>query len=241
MKQFFTTFLLIFSLPILAEYELGDDWKDNGERDGIKSYTQVTKKGGLLAFKAEGYINAQITNIMAILRDVEQSNAWTPDLIHKSTVRDISDIEAITYTVNDVPWPFSDREVIMSNKLFVSPERDMMIVKMNSVEEDVKSYKKGLVRAFVYYGEVGLRPISPKRTYIEIAILIDPRGYIPTWIVNWVQQNLPYNFIKAVEKRATSINQPLLPGMKRLYQEYLTQLPEQKRFQIIGRKYSSTK
>ena len=62
--------------------------------------------------------------------------------------------------------------------------------------------EKGRIRAVVAYSNIGIRPVSPKRTYVELTILADPKGSIPAWLVNFFQKKWPVAFLKALEKRS---------------------------------------
>ena len=42
---------------------------------------------------------------------------WSKDLISQETVAEISDVEAITHSVSDLPWPATDRDAVLHNSL----------------------------------------------------------------------------------------------------------------------------
>lgn len=223
MKIFILCILLLASLNIFAEdYDgLYDDgkWQKILSEDGFNVFTREMPNSKILGFKLEGVINAPIDQIMENMRDVETSAEWTPDLAEKSTIEEISDAEAITYSRNDLSWPISDRDFVTHNKLFLHKERKLLYVMTKSVIDQRSPPRKGIVRAWLSYSNIGLRPVSEKQTYVEWTIFADPKGGIPTWVVNFYQRGFPVKFFKAVEKRAQSTNQKLRPGLQKMLDE----------------------
>jgi hypothetical protein len=233
MKIFTLCFLLLASLNLFAEdYDgLYDDgkWQKILSEDGLNVFTREMPNSKILGFKLEGVINAPIDQIMENMRNVETSAEWTPDLAEKSTLEEISDAEAITYSRNDLSWPVSDRDFVTHNKLFLHKERKLLYVMTKSVIDQRSPPRKGIERAWLSYSNIGLRPVSEKRTYVEWTIFADPKGSIPTWVVNFYQRGFPVKFFKAVEKRAQSTNQKLRPGLQKMLHELRQLLREDKK------------
>ncbi|TNF27887.1 MAG: hypothetical protein EP319_10365 [Deltaproteobacteria bacterium] len=233
MKILVLCILLLASLNLSAEdYDgLYDDgkWQKILSEDGLNVFTREMPNSKILGFKLEGVINAPIDQIMENMRNVETSAEWTPDLAEKSTIEEISDAEAITYSRNDLSWPISDRDFVTHNKLFLHKERKLLYVMTKSVIDQRSPPRKGIVRAWLSYSNIGLRPVSENRTYVEWTIFADPKGSIPTWVVNFYQRGFPVKFFKAVEKRAQSTNQKLRPGLKKMLDELRQLLREDKK------------
>ncbi len=228
------SFLLIFSsIGLLAEdYDgLYDDgkWEKILSEDGLNVFTRKMPNSKILGFKLEGVIDAPIEQIMENMRSVETSAEWTPDLAEKTTIEEISDAEAITYSRNDLTWPVSDRDFVTHNKLFLHKERKLLYVMTKSIIDQRSPPRKGIVRAWLSYSNIGLRPISPTRTYVEWTIFADPKGNIPTWVVNFYQRGFPVKFFKAVEKRAQSTNYKLRKGLQGMLDELRRLINEDKK------------
>jgi hypothetical protein len=195
-------------------------WKQIFSQDGIDVYSQKAPDSGLLAFKATGTLNAPIDQIMEILRKVEISKEWMPDIEFKYLVKEFSDLDGITYSVNRMPWPFSGRELLLRNTLRLDRERKYLVIDIFSVEDPAYPVKKGNVRAFMFTGQTCMRPVGKQRTEILFMFYLDPRGYIPAWLVNMKQKTIPYNFLKSLEEKASTTHFQLRPA----FQSYLDQL-----------------
>ena len=99
----------------------------------------------------------------------------------------MSDFEAITYSINKLPWPFSCRELVLHNKLRLDRQKKYLVVDVTSVEDASYPVGKGNVRAFMRIGQTCMRPVDTEHTEIRFTFFLDPKGYIPSWLVNMKQ------------------------------------------------------
>jgi hypothetical protein len=214
-------FLLIFSQLALAKgLKRPKGWKYIYAKDGLSFYSKQGK-GGLLKFRARGILNVKPLELMAILRNVELATQWDKDTKTKVTIKNISDVEANTYSVTKIPWPFKDRDMVLNNILRIDEKRMSMRVDVNSVNlkshPNFDSYVRANLSARFY-----IRPHENKNfSYVDIKVLVDPRGNIPTWIVNMVQESMPYDFLKSLESYSKTVNIKPNKGVKKMYKEYL--------------------
>jgi len=186
---------------------------------GITVYAQRTRKSKILAFRAEGILSAPIDQILEVLRRLEISDEWMPDADGKYILKEVSDTEAITYGINRVPFPFADRELVFLNKLRLDHDRKFLVLDIYSVDFPSQPVKKGTVRAQMYCGEMRLRPAGERQTEVALQLYVDPRGAIPGWIVNMFHKRLPYNFLRALEKKAGTTNFELRPVYRNILKE----------------------
>lgn len=233
-----TPLLILLPMTLFAAgFEgLYDDggWEFIKETKGFKVYSRPMPGSKVLGFKVEGHIDAPIIDIMSTLRDVSLSKEWQPDLLEKVTIKDFGDLEAITYSRVDMPWPLDDRDYVIHNKLMVHKKKKLLFVLSKSV--DKKGWESGrrAVRANIGYSNIGLRPAGKKKTYVEWTLFGEPNGNIPDWVVNFYQQTFPIKFFKHLAKRANKKKLPIPPGFKVILAELEDVLNEKD-----GRKVSS--
>ncbi len=215
----FLPFLLSFTQGekevTLEDIPNNENWAYVGETDGIKTYRAKIENSNLFAFQGMGIINASAENIMTALRDVEGSVEWSPMLSEKFTLEEKSDLLAYTYQMHDLPWPVSNRHLILKNKLWLSKKDKALIVIMHSV--DRKYPKADGIEMHMGFGLVLMRPINKNQVYMEVKIHLDPMGIIPDWLVNIIQKEWPHTFLKSLEKRANEIKPNVRPGIMTLY------------------------
>ena len=207
-------FVCLLSLTNVYSVQ-ADTWEKTLEKDGITVYKKDSKKSDIQSLKAEGVIHASIDKITSILRDVDNSTKWVPNLLKRDLVKNISDTEAILYDVTDMPWPITDRDTIVHHKLSLTEDRKAAILNFSSTSNKIKEKTSGNVRAKIHRGYLKFTP-NGENTIVEMSILVDPKGSIPSWAVNIVQVSMPYDFLKALDKFAGNHKLPTPEGIKAL-------------------------
>lgn len=218
-------FTSLASIDLLAQYGLvQNNWKELFSKDSITVYSQKAPESDVLALKASGVLKAPMGQVMEVLRKVEISTEWIPHIDTKITVKDFSDLEAITYSVNTLPWPLADRSLLLHNKLRIDREKKYIVIDIHSVDFETNPIEEDHVRANMYCGQTLMRPVDKGETEIELILFVDPRGHIPTWLVNIAQKTMPYNFLKALEKKASRTSYELRPSFKKMLDQLLVLL-----------------
>lgn len=220
-------FLLLFiSTSTLANGSFAKHFNPNGwekvyTKNGIVVYSQKVKHSKIVAFRAEAVLEASLERILALLRDVEGTIRWAPNMTEKSTIEEIDDLRAVTYSNNDLPWPAADRDMVLMNELRLDAENKYLVVDTYSIKHKDHPELKEIVRADMGYGTLEFRRHGPFAS-VRMTLLVDPRGSLPIWLVNMLQKKLPYQFLVALEGEAQRTEIPLRPGIKKL----ITQLDE---------------
>jgi len=201
-------------------------WKKDRVIRGFTVYTSHKKDSKIVPIKVEGIIDAPITSIMEHLRNIETSTQWTPDLEEKITLEDDGPKKAITYSLTDMPWPIYDRVLILENELFLDKKRKLLFVLSKTVNFDrskIPSHNK-TIEAMVGYSNMGFRPISKDKTYVEFTAWVDPKGSIPAWVINFFQKKWPITFFEALEEQSEDHPVTLRPGLMKMLRELLKEM-----------------
>lgn len=196
-----------------------NSWEKIYTQDNITVYSQKVPDSEIVALKAVGILKAPIDQVMEVLRKVEISKEWVPHIDKKFAVQEFSDTESITYSVNMLPWPFTDRSLLLYNKLRFDKEHNQIVVDVQSVDPEKLPIKEDNVRAKMHCGQMIIRPAGKTQTDMQLVVFVDPRGYIPAWLVNISQRSLPYDFLKALEKKASGTHFELRPTFKEMFNQ----------------------
>lgn len=223
-------FVVIFLTATIAQAKIviqQDKWNKTLNKDGITIYDQKVKGYDIIAFKAVSTFNIPVNRLLVLLRDAKGSKRWSDNLKHIEYIEQPDDISSIIYEIRYFPWPFLDRDVITNYQLTINKEKKSLEVDFHSVGHKKFPENKKYVRAKVHYGRMNFWPKGNK-TKIELIILADPRGNIPTWIVNLFQVDVPFSYIKSMRAQAKKEKRALLPGIAKLLNEYYQLFPEAK-------------
>jgi hypothetical protein len=221
--------LLILNFPAFGNSNTqallqNGQWSPISEKNGIKIYKKKLLNSPLLALRAIGDLESSIETLLTIFRDIEGSLEWAPRLKKRTILKNISESEAIIYEIRGLPWPCKNRDLVLHNKLHFDKKKKALILRTQSVNnfpKDPGSHK--FIRAQLFYSAVSMKPLSKKKTRVEIIIHVDPKGNIPDWLVNFFQKNWPYKFLKRMEKRSRVVTPNLGPELKKFVSDlYLT-------------------
>ncbi len=237
MKGWFFKFIFFFlvSLASLLATDLGapkydsavfneEGWKKDRVIKGFTIYVREESDSEVLKIRAVGTLEAPLPSLMANLRDVESATDWTPDLLKKTTLDEISDLEAITYSLTAMPWPLYDRSLVLHNVLKLDKKRKLLVVHSRSVQHKDAPKSDDAVEAYMSYSYIAIRPVGLDKSYIEFIAAIDPKGSIPSWIVNFFQKKWPATFLRAMEKRSREFSPPLKPGLTKMMNDLLREM-----------------
>lgn len=220
-KFIFLTLSFIFLNFAHSKLANKEEWTKITEKEGFKIYSKSMKESEIRAMKIKGTVNGSILNVTNILRDVDSATDWIPNLISRKYVQEITDTEAILHDVTDMPWPVSNRDTIVHHKLSISENKKSLILQFNSVKHPDFPETNDNVRAHIHFGKIVFTPKGEDKTHIEMVILVDPRGSIPTWAVNVLQVSMPYDFVKALHEFAENSKIPPRQGLINLVKKLI--------------------
>lgn len=212
-------FLSLIFLSTHNAYSFVDDkgtWKHVKERDGVNVYTKSNDDSPIKFLRATAIVDAPVGKVTAILRNIENAPKWLPRLLKRKYVKNISDQEAVLYDHQKMPWPVSDRELVVHHKLSLSADKKSLELNFKSIDAKDAPHIDGNVVAMIYYGKILFSPKGENKTAIQMTMHIDPKGSIPKWVVNMLQVSMPYDFLYNLNKFAKKTTLPVLPGIKAL-------------------------
>jgi hypothetical protein len=197
-----STLLAQQQFPYPSLRDLDEKWKYIYSKDNIDVYEGKVKGEGPMAFRGVGIIKAPLLDILATLRDVDTAHEWMPNLREKRIVRIFNHADAIVYNHNHMPWPLTDRDTLLHQKLIYDKDLNMLKVTSSSVTDEAIPLYPDRVRATLYSSTIYAYPINDHETFFDFDAHFDPKGAIPNWVVNFFQQSWPYKFMTMLTQRA---------------------------------------
>lgn len=142
-------------------------WTLEKEDGGIALYSRPVADSPFLAVKAIATIDAPAEKVAQLLGDGNGCSAWRAMCKSSEVLSAVSDSESLVYLVLDLPWPVSDRDLVVRSIAHVDAQSQTLHVKLESAsaEHPVQDY----VRA-ESSGEYELKVIGATQsqfTYIQ--------------------------------------------------------------------------
>lgn len=188
------TWLLFFSGTTISSKKW-DFWK---EREGIKVYTRVNTGSRIKELKMETVYRGTLSSFVAVLQDFDSYGRWVYANKEAKLVKYISDTQQIYYGVSDFPWPMSDRDYVIENKIWQDPET-YIFHSLSVAKDGIIPSKKNLVRISELHSKWTLTPIRKGEFKVVYTVKSDPRGSVPAWVTNIALDVGPFNTLKALQ------------------------------------------
>ena len=172
------------------------DWEYLGDPDDIHCYKR-TLENGINMTKGVGLINKSAEEIRSLLWTYNRKKEWDDSLEEIYVISQFSEDFRLIYQRFSAPWPVSGRDFVFATKYY-STEQGILIIGQ-SIDANIP-IKDGIVRGEVICSAYLLKPLSNTSTEVTYMVAIDPKGSIPTFIVNSVgkKQCLIVNKLKVV-------------------------------------------
>lgn len=184
---------LLFGLVSFASEELrSGSWDLERDKKGVQIYTRDIKGSPYDQVKGVTFINARLSSLVALVRDTEACPEWA-DLCAESRVHEsLSETEHYIYTLNDIPWPASNRDVLAHVTWEQNPDSLQVIMHSKATAGLIKK-TKGVVRLTEANASWIFKPVGEGIVEVTTMAHIDPGGPLPGWMTNLFLVDSPYN------------------------------------------------
>lgn len=195
---------LLISSPGLAK----SNWKKAGwekidSKQGINVYRKEVKGSDVLGVGGTAIVNASAAKILWVLMDNAHKDEWIDKFKSAKTLETPTPLTSVQYASFDMPFPVSDRDFVYAYEFSYDKAEHMIEVDVKSVSHENAPDDETIgVRGDIKFGKYRLYPSKDgKKTYVEVEYLADPKGSLPTFIVNIVQKSWPYKTLSNLRKQ----------------------------------------
>ncbi|CAA0119246.1 Uncharacterised protein [BD1-7 clade bacterium] len=197
-----------------------NDWHRIKEQDGVIAYKMRDDKSGLYLFKSVGVIEAPIDQVLSVVVDSKEAQEWVPKLM-ECEILDVSEFPDtfLQYSKYDVPWPMKDRVFISDVKIDVDPRTHRTEIRYTNTQHQIDYDPEKVVQGYIGGSTYTLVPTRAGFTHITAVSVVDPKGGVPAWLVNWVAESMPFDTMQRLRARLESDDLVLDENLIALYQE----------------------
>lgn len=176
-------------------------WERVTDDSGVVVFKQEIAGSSVIAFKGVGSVDAPIGQVIAAVTDSARTTEWMDSTVESRVLRKVSPLEQIIYTHIKTPPGLTDRDFVTQARGEFDPSVKRFTVHIRSVTEPTAP-NTSYVRGEIYHSSFVLSSIEGgKKTLVTTEIHADPKGSVPTFIVNAIQKNWPINTIKNLRKQ----------------------------------------
>ena len=178
-------------------------WQKVREEKGVVIFSQEVDGSDIIKVKTQVVIDVSMEDIQLFLDDLSHRKKWVPYLSEVRILKEYSATEKLEYSLFSAPWPASDRDFVYRQRLLHKDDEKIIFV-MNVEESDLMPEQDGAVRADMIESQYTLTSLRESSTKAELIFYADPKGWLPDWIINKIQQELPYRMLRNLKIKVES-------------------------------------
>ncbi|MEP7106376.1 MAG: START domain-containing protein [Ferruginibacter sp.] len=177
-----------------------EEWNLKKDKNGIKVFSRKTKDFSLDELKVECVFEGRISQLAAVLFDVNKHYQWVYKTTKSQLLKEISTTEVIFYTEIECPWPFDNRDLVVHMNMVQHPGNKVMIIEAKNVSNFLPE-KSNIVRVKYSKTTWTITPLNNQQFKIDYRLQIDLGEGVPSWLLNLFSINGPYeSFMNLKEK-----------------------------------------
>lgn len=194
----------LFSSPFAISEEIpmdAPDWDEKTTEGNIVIYTRPHAESSFKAFKAVAIIDAPLNNIMAVMANPESCMEWVLGCTVANAFDEKSFNDRYAYSVNNMPWPFKDRDYVLHIKTTSDPKSGVILMHMDATN-DKKEINDEFERVRVAQTVYSFEALDDNKTKMIWLQHTEPGGILPGWLVNSLIIDIPIKSLQALERVA---------------------------------------
>lgn len=177
-------------------------WEKVRDVEGTTVYRREIPGADVLSFRGVGIINASPAKVASIIIDTKRAPEWVEDLASASVIRWLAPDRYVEYDHISTPFVMKDRDFVSLVELKSDRAKHSLILHYQSTE-DAQAPQTKFIRGDLQDTTFVLTEIDGgTKTLFDGAILADPKGSVPKWLVNFFQKDWPIDTMRALRKQA---------------------------------------
>ena len=177
-------------------------WDKVGTTKNVKVERKTMADSPLFAFRGKGTFNVPIGHLVTVLKDGTLAVEWVDLMLEHTVIRKIDESSNLIYESYGLPWPISDRDYLMIERYTYDGTTKVFTIDYESVTDPAKPVSRDFVRAIAFRTFWRLEQVGLGRTKVEVEVFTDPKGVLPSWLINLIQEDWPWKTIDGLVRRA---------------------------------------
>ena len=178
-------------------------WEFVSSNNGVRVYRKQVPGSSVMAFRGVMTANIHIGKVISTYANTNLRKDWV-DRWDADAELDVRSATERTFWIKfGLPWPVTDRDYVLHLKANFNFDKKVFTARLNSVRHPKKPKLDCCVRgkAFgTYYKFTAIPGTNKTKLFVEVHT--DPRGMLPSWLVNLIQKDWPRKTLVSLVKRS---------------------------------------
>ena len=194
---------LFFSSSIpRVSFSMPDEWELSRDQDGIQVYKREKYGSSFNEVRSITVIRSSLNRLVYLIKDPTLRPVWDQYCGQVYVYEKISDEEELVYLNSKMPWPVTDRDML--SRLTLTQDPNSLIVTVRSVAtRGILPLHNDRIRVTEATSQWTLIPLGRGLVKISISTHLEPAGPIPSWLINILSVNSPFEALRRFRALAT--------------------------------------
>ena len=171
------------------------------DKDDIQVFTKKWPGSDFVAIKGVQTIKSSLSNILGNFIDIESFPEWVKDAEKGYVIEPFDENKSRKiYLRMNLPWPLKDRDIVSGQSVNQNTMTKIVTIK-EWYEGDTLPITEGVIRIPRLNTEFLLIPYDKNLTKLIWQGHNDPGGLIPSFLVNWLIENVFFTSMTAMKQR----------------------------------------
>lgn len=204
----FFAFCQFFYTPVGVDTEVAllnsisglatDKWELAKNGDNVTVYTRQYAGAEIKEFKAITTVTAKMSSLTALIENINDYPSWQANIASAKLLKQVNQNEQYIYYTTDVPWPVTDRDIVIHSKKSVS-SKGVVTYTLKSSPNYIKE-KEEFLRIRDAKGGWQFIPKEGGKIKVVYQFYGDPAGSIPNWLINTFIVDGPHETLGKLRK-----------------------------------------
>mmetsp|Transcript_38444 Transcript_38444/g.105905 ORF Transcript_38444/g.105905 Transcript_38444/m.105905 type:complete len:337 (-) Transcript_38444:115-1125(-) len=193
------------------------NWKRIDTKEGTDRFTMQLPGSPLHLVKGSTVIHADLAVCKDFMTDHDKfevvMKAADEMNYERRIVETIDDNHAVFYGAFRVPGILWNRDIVWSGMWALLQDQELIVLGTSTERADVpERTSERLVRADMCCSGYRLKVRAPGEIVVDYVVQVDPKGYVPKWVVNIVSADQAHNvtrlrkFFEAMQKKDVALS-----------------------------------
>lgn len=170
------------------------EWRAEKDENGVRIESRAVEGWEIREMRGTASFDGGVDSLVAVITDPAAAPKLNEFVEESKVVQRDSASRYQVYTLTKMPWPLKDRDVLMQREIRRDARTGAVTITDAATQGTVPE-QKGLVRITRAHNRWTFTPQPNGSVQIELQMLSDPAGPIPSSLINSMSVSAPFKMI----------------------------------------------
>jgi hypothetical protein len=196
--------LVLMGAAASAAAQKPSEWRVEKDENGIRIESRAVPGWEIREMRGTARFDGSVDSLVAVIVDTEVAPQLNEFVVESKVMNRDDERRYQVYTLTKMPWPLKDRDVLTQRVITRDAQTGAVTIVDEAIPDGIPE-SKGLVRIRRSHNRWTLTPTAEGAAQIELQMLSDPAGPIPSSLINSMSVGTPFKMIEKLMRLAQQV------------------------------------